>query len=80
VIGISSQAAGHKTLIPELIEALKAEGADDIIVVVGGIIPPKDYEEMYAAGVKAVFGPGTPILQSARTVLEKIKEQITIAQ
>ncbi len=80
VIGISSQAAGHKTLIPELIEALKAESADDIIVVIGGIIPPKDYDEMYAAGVKAVFGPGTPILKSARTVLEKIKEQIAVTQ
>jgi methylmalonyl-CoA mutase len=80
VIGISSQAAGHKTLIPELIEALKAEGADDIIVVIGGIIPPKDYDEMYAAGVKAVFGPGTPILQSARKVLEKIREQISVSQ
>ncbi|MBL7997120.1 MAG: methylmalonyl-CoA mutase [Candidatus Kapabacteria bacterium] len=77
VIGISSQAAGHKTLIPALIRSLRDQGADDIIVVAGGIIPPKDYEFMLNSGVKAVFGPGTPILVSARRVLELINENIT---
>ncbi|MBL7974538.1 MAG: methylmalonyl-CoA mutase [Candidatus Kapabacteria bacterium] len=75
VVGVSSQAAGHKTLIPQLIQALYELGATDILVVAGGIIPPKDYEFMYNSGVKAVFGPGTPILVSARRVLELIQEQ-----
>lgn len=75
VVGVSSQAAGHKTLIPQLIQALHELGATDIIVVAGGIIPPKDYEFMYNSGVKAVFGPGTPILVSARRVLGLIQEQ-----
>ncbi len=73
VVGVSSQAAGHKTLIPQLLAALKDEGAEDIIVVAGGIIPPKDYGDMYAMGVKAVFGPGTNIIQAAREVLKQIR-------
>ena len=58
VIGISSQAAGHKTLAPQLVEALKGQGADDILVICGGVIPQQDYEFLYAKGVKAIFGPG----------------------
>jgi methylmalonyl-CoA mutase len=73
VIGVSSQAAGHKTLVPSLIEALKAQGADDIAVVAGGVIPKQDYDFLFAAGVKGVFGPGTPIPDAARQVLEAIK-------
>jgi len=73
VIGVSSQAAGHKTLVPALIEALKQQGADDIKVVAGGVIPKQDYETLYAAGVAGIFGPGTPIPQSAREVLDAIK-------
>ncbi|MEW6421291.1 MAG: methylmalonyl-CoA mutase [Deinococcota bacterium] len=69
VIGVSSQAAGHKTLIPQLVEALRAEGADDILVVAGGVIPQQDYAALKAAGVAGIFGPGTPILHSAREVL-----------
>ncbi|SMB90761.1 methylmalonyl-CoA mutase [Deinococcus hopiensis] len=69
VIGVSSQAAGHKTLIPQLVEALKAEGAGDILVVAGGVIPQQDYAALRAAGVAGIFGPGTPILHSAREVL-----------
>jgi methylmalonyl-CoA mutase len=69
VIGISSQAAGHKTLVPQVIEDLKKEGAEDIIVVCGGVIPPQDYDEMYACGVSAIFGPGTNILEAAHEVL-----------
>lgn len=78
VVGVSSQAAGHKTLIPQLIRELEEQGAEDILVVAGGIIPPKDYEFMMNSGVKAVFGPGTPILQSARRVLSLIREQIGV--
>lgn len=75
VIGVSSQAAGHKTLIPMLIEALQREEADDIIVVVGGVIPPKDYDSLYRTGVKAVFGPGTNIVHAAQIVLDCIVEE-----
>ena len=74
VIGVSSLAAGHKTLIPSLIEALKAEGADDIIVVAGGVIPKQDYDYLWDAGVKGIFGPGTKIPVSARAVLDSIRE------
>lgn len=74
VVGVSSQAAGHKTLVPELIEALKAQGADDIIVVAGGVIPKQDYDFLYQAGVKGIFGPGTKIPVSARKVLEAINQ------
>jgi len=74
-IGISSQAAGHKTLVPQVIEGLKAAGASDIIVICGGVIPPQDYEGLLAAGVAAIYGPGTNILQAAREVLEKIRER-----
>ena len=73
VIGISSQAAGHKTLVPQVIEGLKQQGAEDISVICGGVIPPQDYDEMLAMGVSAVFGPGTNILLAAREVLDIIK-------
>jgi len=74
VVGVSSQAAGHKTLIPALIAALKAQGADDIIVVAGGVIPKQDYDHLWDAGVKGIFGPGTKIPVSARQVLDAINE------
>ena len=70
VVGMSSLAAGHKTLAPELIEALKAKGADDVIVVVGGVIPRRDYDFLMEHGVSAVFGPGTNVLDAARGVLD----------
>lgn len=73
VVGVSSQAAGHKTLVPQLVQALRAEGANDILVVVGGVIPQQDYEELRQAGAAGIFGPGTPILQSAREVLALIR-------
>ena len=73
VIGVSSQAAGHKTLIPLLIESLKQQGADDIIVIAGGVIPPKDYDELYASGVKAIFGPGTNVTEAAMKVVQLIE-------
>jgi methylmalonyl-CoA mutase len=75
VIGISSQAAGHKTLVPQVIEGLKREGADDIVVICGGVIPPQDYEEMLAVGVSAIFGPGTNILLAAREVLDIVRQR-----
>jgi len=75
VIGISSQAAGHKTLVPQVIEGLKAEGASDIIVICGGVIPPQDYDMLYDAGVAAIYGPGTNIVHAATEVLAKIKER-----
>ncbi len=74
VIGISSQAAGHKTLAPKLIEALKAEGAGDIIVICGGVIPQQDYDFLMGAGVAAIFGPGTHIPSAARDILRLIGE------
>ncbi|HEY5337853.1 MAG TPA: methylmalonyl-CoA mutase [Rhizomicrobium sp.] len=73
VVGISSQAAGHKTLVPMLIEALKKQGADDILVVVGGVIPAQDYDFLHKAGVAAIFGPGTNIPDAARDVLKLIR-------
>jgi methylmalonyl-CoA mutase len=72
VVGVSSLAAGHKTLVPELIAALRSRGAAGVRVVVGGVIPPQDYEFLYKEGVTAVFGPGTPIPVAARAILEKM--------
>ena len=72
VIGASSLAAGHKTLIPELIQALKKIGRPDILVVAGGVIPKQDYDFLYTAGVAGIFGPGTPITESAKAILEKL--------
>ncbi|MGB7316453.1 MAG: methylmalonyl-CoA mutase [Planktotalea sp.] len=74
VIGISSQAAGHKTLAPKLIEALKEKGAEDIIVICGGVIPQQDYDYLYNAGVKAIFGPGTNIPKAAQDILQIIRD------
>ncbi|MFN5875546.1 MAG: cobalamin-dependent protein, partial [Ignavibacteria bacterium] len=76
VVGVSSQAAGHKTLIPQLIGALVKEDAKDIIVIAGGVIPPKDYDMLYEAGAKAIFGPGTHILHAARDVVHAIADQL----
>ena len=72
-VGVSTLAAGHKTLVPAIIAALKAQGADDIIVFVGGVIPAQDYAGLYEAGVKGIYGPGTPIPASAKDVLEQIR-------
>jgi methylmalonyl-CoA mutase len=74
VIGISSQAAGHKTLAPQLVEALKQAGAGDIIVICGGVIPQQDYQFLYDNGVKAIFGPGTNIPKAAQDILRLIRE------
>jgi methylmalonyl-CoA mutase len=73
VIGVSSQAAGHKTLVPALVKALRAAGAGDILVVCGGVIPPQDYDFLRKAGVAAIYGPGTNIPAAAREMLELIR-------
>ena len=74
VIGISSQAAGHKTLAPKLVEALQAAGAGEILVICGGVIPQQDYQFLYDAGVKAIFGPGTNIPSAAKDILDLIRK------
>jgi len=73
IVGISSQAAGHRTLAPQLIEALRAQGAGDIIVICGGVIPQQDYAFLKQAGVKAIFGPGTNIPEAARDILKLVR-------
>jgi methylmalonyl-CoA mutase len=79
VIGVSSQAAGHKTLVPAMIAELKQAGADDILVVCGGVIPPQDYDFLYQAGVSAIYGPGTSIPKAAAEVLEIIRKKRPVA-
>ena len=74
VVGASSLAAGHKTLVPLLVEELKKQGASEIVVIAGGVIPKQDYDFLYNSGVKCIFGPGTPIPQCAREVLEAVKD------
>ena len=73
VVGISSQAAGHKTLAPQLVQALKAKGAGEILVICGGVIPAQDYQFLYDRGVKAIFGPGTNIPEAAKDILTLIR-------
>ncbi|MCP5340203.1 MAG: methylmalonyl-CoA mutase [Steroidobacteraceae bacterium] len=72
-VGVSTLAAGHKTLVPEIIQSLRRQGAKDVVVFVGGVIPPQDYAFLYDAGVKGIYGPGTPVPASAKDVLEQIK-------
>jgi methylmalonyl-CoA mutase len=76
IIGVSSLAAGHLTLVPELKAELAAQGRPDIMIVVGGVIPPQDYDALYAAGAKAIFGPGTVIAQAAADLLGKLNAQL----
>jgi methylmalonyl-CoA mutase len=78
-VGVSTLAAGHKTLVPAIIDSLKKQGADDIIVFVGGVIPRQDYDMLYEAGVKGIYGPGTPIPASAKDVLEQIRANVAKA-
>ena len=77
VIGISTLAAGHKTLIPQLIAALKDKGAEDIMVICGGVIPEKDYQFLYDAGVAAIFGPGSNVTQAALDTITSANEQMS---
>ena len=75
VVGVSSQAAGHKTLVPKLIEALRSLGADDIIVICGGVIPVQDYDFLRKKGVSAIYGPGTNIPVAASEVIDLIRRR-----
>ncbi|WP_374435507.1 methylmalonyl-CoA mutase [Inhella sp.] len=76
-VGVSTLAAGHKTLVPAIVQALKEQGGEDIIVFVGGVIPAQDYEFLYAQGVKGIYGPGTAIPDAARDVLKHIRAAVT---
>ena len=78
-VGVSTLAAGHKTLVPAIIEELRKQGADDIVVFVGGVVPSQDYDFLRAAGVKGIYGPGTPIPASAKDVLEQIRKAVGAA-
>jgi len=75
VVGVSTLAAGHKTLVPELVAKLRAAGADDVLVVVGGVVPPQDYDFLHRAGVAAVYGPGTNIPAAASEIMALIRGQ-----
>ena len=76
IVGVSSLAAGHLTLVPDLTAALEKEGRGDIMIVVGGVIPPADYATLFAAGAKAVFGPGTNIPKAAADLLDKLNAEL----
>ena len=76
VLGVSSLAAGHKTLIPQVIKELKDLGRDDILVIAGGVIPAQDYKFLYDAGVAAIFGPGTSVSTTAKKILEILLQTI----
>ena len=73
VVGVSTLGAGHKTLVPELIEKLKELGRKDILITVGGVIPPQDYQQLFDHGVKLIFGPGTRIPEAAIQILDQIE-------
>ena len=75
VLGVSSLAAGHKTLVPQVIEELKKLGREDIVVIAGGVIPAQDYDYLYKAGVAAIFGPGSPVAKAACTIMEILLEE-----
>ncbi|MEO1720685.1 MAG: cobalamin-dependent protein, partial [Pseudomonadota bacterium] len=75
IVGVSSLAAGHLTLVPELRAALAREGRDDIFIVVGGVIPPGDYNALFEAGARAVFGPGTNIPEAAADLIGKLNAE-----
>jgi methylmalonyl-CoA mutase len=74
VVGVSSLAAGHNTLLPQLIKELADEGRPDILVIAGGVIPPQDYQFLYDAGVAGIYGPGTVIAKAALEILEELAE------
>jgi methylmalonyl-CoA mutase len=80
VVGVSSQAAGHKTLVPALIKGLRDQGGGDILVVCGGVIPPHDYDELQRAGVSAIYGPGTNIPAAASEILALIRKRPLAAE
>ncbi|NNE84047.1 MAG: methylmalonyl-CoA mutase, partial [Alphaproteobacteria bacterium] len=75
VVGVSSQAAGHKTLVPQLVDALRDAGAGNTLVICGGVIPPQDYEFLHEKGVSAIYGPGTNIPAAANEIIDLIKQR-----
>ena len=75
VVGVSSQAAGHKTLVPQMIASLKSQGAGEVIVVCGGVIPPQDYGFLKAKGVSAIYGPGTNIPYAAHEIIQLVRRR-----
>jgi methylmalonyl-CoA mutase len=75
ILGVSSLAAGHKTLIPQVIAELKKLGREDIMVIAGGVIPAQDYDFLYQAGVAAIFGPGTPVAKSVIEMMKILNEE-----
>jgi methylmalonyl-CoA mutase len=77
IVGVSSQAAGHKTLVPDLLAELDRLGAGQVLVVCGGVIPPQDYDFLTGAGVAAIFGPGTNIIDAAGTVLDIADQRLS---
>ena len=76
IVGASSLAAGHLTLVPQLRKALDDAGREDIMIVVGGVIPAQDYDELYAAGASCIFGPGTVITEAAEQLLKELDQRI----
>jgi len=74
ILGVSSLAGGHKTLIPQVIEEMKKLGREDIMVIAGGVIPAQDYQFLYDAGVTAIFGPGTKISEAGKEILKVLLE------
>ena len=80
VVGVSTLAAGHLTLVPERIEALQAAGRGDIMVVVGGVVPPQDHDALKNAGVAAIYTPGTPLPEAARDLLDRLNRKLGYAQ
>jgi methylmalonyl-CoA mutase len=78
VVGMSSLAAGHKTLLPELMQELKKLGREDIMVVVGGVIPAQDYDYLYEKGAALIFGPGTVLPVAARKILEELERRLEL--
>jgi methylmalonyl-CoA mutase len=77
ILGLSSQAAGHRVLVPQVMTALKKAGAKNILVICGGVIPPQDHKALYDQGVAAIFGPGTPLLMAVERVLELLENRAT---
>ena len=77
IVGVSTLAAGHKVLVPQLIEALRRQGGEDILVVVGGVVPPADHQALKDAGVAAIYPPGTNIPAAAREILELLRARHT---
>jgi methylmalonyl-CoA mutase len=75
VLGVSSLAAGHKTLVPQVMDELKKLGREDIVVIAGGVIPAQDYDFLYKAGVSGIFGPGTSVAKAAVTIMEILLEE-----